>query len=639
MSEINAINSFDIRYLIDNLNNKNMINKWILNNFKSINKETELEFRPLTIFTGANSSGKSTVLQSILLVTQTLQNPIASRSVVLNGRIKKFGSYSDIVYGRDHSLNLKIGFALKNEDNEEERYWGRNVMNIRLGRQMKMFPSLFDFEQITECEFVVSSADKSDNLQPEMESTHICVRNSERELDSIEIAKWEKRSDIEEKVYQTLRGKNIDSELNYTIKNASSVIRRHYMDDDIWKPIGVSFNHFLPEYMIGYCSKADQMRVRLREYLQIGTPYFYNIEEHEKEIIPLIQDKAMAIVEQLYSKYSNDNSRKNVDKTYNGIRKKFTLNRLKRMLSACALDEEKHKYITQIVEKLNVLSEEYLNEPIPLHHRIGIEGIKDFFCKRINYLGPLREEPRSLYPLSNVGSTTEVGLRGENTAAVYFNNMDKIITYVDPDSFTNLSSLDLVTKKGSLSEAVTTWLKYMGVANKVMTNDQGKIGHTLQISNDININQDLTNVGVGVSQVLPILVMALMAKKGDVIILEQPELHLHPKVQTRLADFFVAMNALGKQCLVETHSEYMINRLRYLVAVNDSSKVADETMIYFVEKEDGHSEYRSVTINKYGVIEDWPDGFFDESENLAAMILRAGMEKRMKEENDEEDDE
>lgn len=613
-----------------------MINKWILNNFKSINKETELEFRPLTIFTGANSSGKSTVLQSILLVTQTLQNPIASRSVVLNGRIKKFGSYSDIVYGRNHSLNLKIGFSLKSEEDEEEMDWRRNELNWCYSGQIPMFKSVLDFERTTECEFVVSSANKSDNLQPEMESVHICVRNNEQELSSITIGKRENRTDIEEKVYQTLRVKNIGSELNYTIKKAPLVIPRHYYDDNIWKPIGISFNHFLPEYMIGYCSKADQIKFRLREYLQMRRPYFfnYNIEENEKEIIPLVQDKAMAIVEQLYSKYSNDSSRKNVDKTYNGIRKKFTLNRLKIMLSAYALDEEKSKYITQIVEKLNGLPEEYITAPKTLSHHIGIEDVKNFFCNRINYLGPLREEPKSLYPLGNDGSTTDVGLRGENTAAVYFNNMDKVVTYVDPDSFHNLSSLDLVSKRDPLSVAVTAWLKYMGVANKVMTNDQGKIGHTLQISNDININQDLTNVGVGVSQVLPILVMALMASKGDVIILEQPELHLHPKVQTRLADFFVAMNALGKQCVVETHSEYMINRLRYLVAVNDSSKVADETMIYFVEKEDGHSDYRPVTINRYGVIEDWPDGFFDESERIAAEILRAGMEKKLKEEQE-----
>ena len=89
-----------------------MIKEWKLNNFKSIDKENDLEFRPLTIFTGANSSGKSTILQSILLVTQTLQSPIASRSILLNGWFKKFGTYSDIVNRRDFKKNIKIGYVI-----------------------------------------------------------------------------------------------------------------------------------------------------------------------------------------------------------------------------------------------------------------------------------------------------------------------------------------------------------------------------------------------------------------------------------------------------------------------------------------------------------------------------------------------
>ena len=101
------------------------------------------------------------------------------------------------------------------------------------------------------------------------------------------------------------------------------------------------------------------------------------------------------------------------------------------------------------------------------------------------------------------------------------------------------------------------------------------------------------------------------------------------------------MNALKKQCLIETHSEYLINRLRYFVAIANDSKIADDTMIYFVEKDKqtGCSKYREVTINKYGVIEDWPDGFFDESERIASEILRAGMEKRRQEENDDYEEE
>ena len=164
------------------------------------------------------------------------------------------------------------------------------------------------------------------------------------------------------------------------------------------------------------------------------------------------------------------------------------------------------------------------------------------------------------------------------------------------------------------------------------TNDRGKVGHELKITTDIqDMEQDLTHVGVGVSQILPILVMCFLAGKGESIILEQPELHLHPKVQTRLADFFVSINALGKQCILETHSEYLINRLRYLVALTENENISQDTMIYFVEKEEGHSIYRKVTINNYGVIDDWPKGFFDESEEIAAKTLRAGMEKRKRE--------
>ena len=127
------------------------------------------------------------------------------------------------------------------------------------------------------------------------------------------------------------------------------------------------------------------------------------------------------------------------------------------------------------------------------------------------------------------------------------------------------------------------------------------------------------------------MVLSFLAERDSVLIFEQPELHLHPKVQTRLADFFVAMNMLGKQCIVETHSEYLINRLRYLVAKSNNTKIADESIIYFVEKENGESKYRPIKINKYGVIEDWPKGFFDESEDIASKILRAGMDKRKKE--------
>lgn len=613
-----------------------MINKWILDNFKSIDREKELEFRPLTIFTGANSSGKSTILQSILLISQTLQNTNPSRSIVLNGWFKKFGSYTDIVNRKDISKNIKIGFSLSDTDEESETMW----LQHRIHRDIELFDIPVSLDTQTNCEFVVSSAGKKENLLPELENVRIETLHDGRIMSYMEVSKRTSFNETEALVYEEFKDKFVGEELSYSIKSDDRTVHRDYDDNMVTEPIGVGFNHFLPGHVIGYCHRTEHVKRLVRGFLMFGYPRYYSLEELEKTINPVIQEKAIEVVEQLYSKKLVRS--RNAEKNYNSIKKKFTLNKFQTIIKNSALDEaDKLKYVNQVVEKLNGLYNGFMIRQSPIYRQQGINSIREFFKNRIKYLGPLREEPKSLYPLYNDGSTTEVGLKGENTAAVYDNNKDTIVSYIDPNDFDTIKVGELKRKNGYLSEVVNKWLVYMGVADNVVTNDRGKIGHSMQISNGLNMRQDLTHVGVGVSQVLPILVMSLLSREGDVIILEQPELHLHPKVQTRLADFFVSMNAIGKQCIIETHSEYMINRLRYLVAITNDTKIADDTMMYFVERDrfEGYSKYRPVTINKYGVIEDWPDGFFDESEKIAADILRAGMEKKLKEDGDDEDDE
>jgi len=139
---------------------------------------------------------------------------------------------------------------------------------------------------------------------------------------------------------------------------------------------------------------------------------------------------------------------------------------------------------------------------------------------------------------------------------------------------------------------------------------------------------NLTHVGVGVSQILPVLVMSLLAEPGSVLVFEQPEIHLHPKVQTLLADFLLSLSLNGKQCIVETHSEYLINRLRYRTARDRNQNLIETIRLYFVEKYEGRSKYSPVQINEFGAIPNWPEGFFDESQQEIERILRAAMEKR-----------
>jgi predicted ATPase len=138
----------------------------------------------------------------------------------------------------------------------------------------------------------------------------------------------------------------------------------------------------------------------------------------------------------------------------------------------------------------------------------------------------------------------------------------------------------------------------------------------------------LVHVGVGVSQVLPIVVMALIAPPDSILIFEQPELHLHPKVQTRLGDFLLSVACSGKQCIVETHSEYLINRLRLRSAEDETDALANVFSLYYVSKDNGSTRYTRIAINEYGAIPEWPDGFFDESPREAERILRAALKKR-----------
>ena len=128
---------------------------------------------------------------------------------------------------------------------------------------------------------------------------------------------------------------------------------------------------------------------------------------------------------------------------------------------------------------------------------------------------------------------------------------------------------------------------------------------------------------------LPILLVCLLADTDSTLVFEQPELHLHPRVQTLLGDFFLSIALCNKQCVVETHSEYFIDRLRFrIAAASPENELNSQAKIYFVEKSSRASSFREVVINEYGAISDWPDGFFDQSQQQAEEILRAAAMKR-----------
>ena len=153
---------------------------------------------------------------------------------------------------------------------------------------------------------------------------------------------------------------------------------------------------------------------------------------------------------------------------------------------------------------------------------------------------------------------------------------------------------------------------------------------------------NLPDVGFGISQVLPVLVQCFYAPEGSIILMEQPEIHLHPSAQSALADVMIdVINSRenGKdrniQLVIETHSEHFLRRLQRRIAEDSISQ--EKVSVYFANLTKTPATLESLQIDKFGNIKNWPENFFgDEMGDITAQA-KAAMEKR-KQQNSQKGD-
>jgi predicted ATPase len=127
------------------------------------------------------------------------------------------------------------------------------------------------------------------------------------------------------------------------------------------------------------------------------------------------------------------------------------------------------------------------------------------------------------------------------------------------------------------------------------------------------------NTGFGVSYALPIIVAGLMTEPGDVLIVENPEAHLHPAGQSRMGHFLARVAGSGVQVVIETHSDHVLNGSRLAVAAGDASLPADDFVVHYFD----HEGVTPISINDRGELNHWPIGFFDQIEDDLGRLARA----------------
>lgn len=242
------------------------------------------------------------------------------------------------------------------------------------------------------------------------------------------------------------------------------------------------------------------------------------------------------------------------------------------------------------------------------------------------YLGPLRQHPERTYQWS--GDTPQsVGQMGESAIAAILaaENAGRKLNR-GPNKHNH-----------GFAEFIAAWLKDLGVIQdfSVRPVAVGRKEYEVLVRTHAKAPEvKITDVGFGVSQVLPALVQAFYCPANSTVWMEQPEIHLHPQVQAELADVFISATQAREngqprntQLIVESHSEHFLNRLQLRVA--EGNVRPEDVAVYFCRRAGAATELEPLRLNMFGEIENWPENFFgDEMADIAGRTLAAMQRKR-----------
>ncbi len=239
--------------------------------------------------------------------------------------------------------------------------------------------------------------------------------------------------------------------------------------------------------------------------------------------------------------------------------------------------------------------------------------------ERIYYLGPLRAYPERVY-----------SWHGYRPAGVGEDGRLAVDALLESRRRVDKIPCDTGKKHLSLEEYVAHWLKKLGLIYDfgVERVYEGGGLYRVKVRKSPQAAEVLiTDVGFGVSQILPVLVLCFYVPEGSTVILEQPEIHLHPSVQASLADVFIdAWRKRKVQVIVESHSEHLLRRLQRRVAEEAISQ--DDVGLYFCKEDDGASRLDTLEVDQFGNISNWPQDFFGDQFGEIAAMSEAALKRR-----------
>lgn len=292
----------------------------------------------------------------------------------------------------------------------------------------------------------------------------------------------------------------------------------------------------------------------------------------------------------------------------------------------------KDEILVQLDGLIPLGAQERTGTSITLNRDSNIKIAK--WLQDLTYIRATRKRPMRGYEQGMGGTRQALGYSGEFAASVLFRKGSEHVPFLSPPKIemskeTALVMLDpeWASSPGvTLAEATSKWFSHLDLASEVQviesTRYPGRIEVRMTLRPGLQ-SHDITEVGFGLSQVLPIVIAGLTQSPEGLLVVDLPEAHLHARPQAALADFFCALVLAGGAVLIETHSDMFFHRLRLQASIN--KHLMEKIRVYFLDPPGEHglcSPPREIFLDSEGEVK-WPPGFLQEAWEMEIAITAA----------------
>ena len=549
-----------------------MIQKISFQNYKAFEKG-EIKFKPITLLLGANSVGKSSIIQLLSMLQQTAQSNKYKSCLKLHGEYVSLGENENIFRNRNTKTDLIIGFEFSDDVLKD-------LLKDKLLKELiyKLYQPIRFFELRLDNYYKKKTSNNSNYDKKSIEIKSVEINNGIFESKKSFLDLMNQVESINNYFYKERKASDkafftsIKKTSPFPYKDTKKSLEKIYDFLTVTRN-KITSNNFEIEFKIKHIKSNGEgvlklSNVSLKQNDEVILNFEFSINGTQTEY-----DNINISSGYLADQFIDNETKKEI---LEGIEYNSTL--------FSWIPQLNNKDLSfNICDSENFLIAQIVTEIISQ----AITHIKSEFSREfVNHVSPLRAHPKRYYFLDKA-------------------NINTVLDSLDGNSLTEILKENKIIK-----DKVNNWLTDFGL--RVDVNTLQDVIHKLKVKQN-GLELDIIDVGFGISQILPIIVQGFLSFSQSLTMIEQPEIHLHPKMQADLADLFIdivkPVDKTIKSLLIETHSEYLLKRLRRRIS---SGVISNEHIhIYYIEpQENGKGAVlRNIEISEKGAF-DWPKDFY-----------------------------